>query len=458
MREKAATLALLAVILGSIGRAVWEWHWAGDLAALALILYLLLEGWSTRSGPRRVLLAALLSAVAALAFHPAPATLLVTAGTLAAAIIGLFASLGFLREAAGTSPLIQRCGKLMVHQPPGRRYAVLSLGSHLIGLVLNFGVLSLLGTMVVRGNTAEAAGGDARIVAIRSQRMFNAILRGFATITIWSPLSVSFAVVQTAVHGLAWWPLLGLQVGLAVIMQALGWAMDRAAFPRIARSEQPTDWRPLLALSALVGTVVAASVLAAELLSVRMVVGAMVVVPPSALIWLWAQHRRAIPALKHLAGQLTVSMPGFRDEVAMLGGAMFLGTVLSAFVPPEETARLIAMAHLPPAVLVVLLSWSVMLFAQLGLSQIVSVTLLGGALTNLSQLGLPPLVMASGLMGAWALSACSTPVGAAVLTIARMGGVEMSVVARQWNGRFVLVGALVLAAWLVALLAILDAL
>ncbi|MBC7951962.1 MAG: hypothetical protein H7Z12_09135 [Rhodospirillaceae bacterium] len=458
MRAVIATLALLAVILGSVGRAVWEWQWAGDFAAMALFIYLLLEGWSSRRGARRILLAAVLAAMAALAFHPAPVTLVVNAGTQAAAIIGLFAALGFLREAAETSPLIQRCGELMVRQPPGRRYAVLALGSHLIGVVLNFGVLSLLGTMVMRGNTAEAAGGDTRIVAVRSQRMLSAILRGFATITIWSPLSVSFAVVQTAVHGLAWWPLLGIQIGLNWLLLALGWAVDRATFPRVTHMHQPTDWRPLLALSVLVGAVVVTAVAVAELLSVRMVVGAMVVVPPAALVWLWAQHRRIVPALKHLGRQLTKSMPGFRDEVAMIGGAMFLGIVVTAFVPPQETARLIAMAHLPPAMLLVVLSWSVMLFAQIGLSQIITVTLLGGALTNLSDLGVPPLAMASGLMGAWALSVCSTPVGAAVLTVARLGGVEMSVVARQWNGRFVLAGALVLALWLVALLGILDAL
>lgn len=458
MRARLATLALLTVILASIGRAVWGWPWAGSVAALALFLYLLIEGWSTRKSSRRILLAAMLATMAALAFHPAPMGLLVNAGAQAAALIGLFAALGFLREAAETSPLIQRCGELMVRQPPGRRYAVLALGSHLIGLVLNFGVLALLGTMVVRGNTAEAAGGDTRIVAIRSQRMLSAILRGFASITVWSPLSVSFAVVQTAVHGLAWWPLLGLQIILTLLMLGLGWTVDRATFPQVVRVDQPTDWRPLLALTALVGAVVAASVIAAELLSVRMIVGAMVVVPPSAVIWLWAQHRRVGPALKHLGKRLTVSMPGFRDEVAMIGGAMFMGTVVVAFVPPEETARLIAMAHLPPAILVVLLSWSVMLFAQLGLSQIISVTLLGGAMTNLAQLGVPPLAMASGLMGAWALSACSTAVGAAVLTVARLGQVEMTVVARQWNGRFVLAGALMLALWLVALIGILDSL
>ena len=199
------------------------------------------------------------------------------------------------------------------------------------------------------------------------------------------------------------------------------------------------------------GGVVVASVALAEILGVRLVVGAMLVVPPAALIWLIAQHRSLPSALVHLGRRLTVSMPGFREEVTMLGGAMFLGTILVAFIPPGETARLVGLIPLPPVVVLIGAAWSVMALSQLGISQIVSVTILGGALQALAAHGLPPLAVASGLMGAWALSTCSTPVGAVVLSIARLADVPMRVVARQWNGRFVILGALVLAAWLVLL-------
>jgi len=59
------------------------------------------------------------------------------------------------------------------------------------------------------------------------------------------------------------------------------------------------------------------------------------------------------------------------------------------------------------------------------------VTILGGALADLAALGLPPLAVASGLMGAWALSICATPVGAAVLTVARVGGAGLLALGKQ---------------------------
>lgn len=461
MRAIVACLALLAVVGFSIVRAVWAWPPAGPAAAAALTLYLLLEGWSAKRGGRRIMAMGLTAAIAAIAFHPAPWPLLLNAGIQAAALIGLFTALGFLREAAETSTMIQSCGQLMVRQPPGRRYAALALGSHLIGLVLNFGALPLIGTMVVKGNTPEAAGGDARVVAIRQQRMMTAIVRGFAVMTVWSPLSVSFTVMQSTIPGLNWWPLLGIQLGLTSALLGLGWLMDRRAFPPatalIAVTAEPADWRPALPLVALVASVVVASVAVAELLDVRLVVGAMLVVPPAAVLWLVAQHRAAGPALVDLGRRLTISMPGFREEVTMLGGAMFLGAVLAAFIPAAETARLIGLIPLPAVVVLVLAAWSVMALSQLGISQIVSVSVLGGALASLSSHGLPPLAVASGLMGAWALSACSTPVGAVVLSVARLSGIPMRTVARDWNGRFVIVGALLLAAWLAALCTLVDA-
>jgi hypothetical protein len=192
----------------------------------------------------------------------------------------------------------------------------------------------------------------------------------------------------------------------------------------------------------------------AEALGVRMVIGAVLVVPPSALLWLAAQHRGRGPAAALsaagivLARRLTVTLPAFRNEVAMLGGAMFLGTVVAAFISPEATARLVAALGLPPLLLSILLAWSVMALAQIGLSQLVTVTLLAGALADLGGIGIDPLVLASGLLGSWALSSCSTPVGAAILIVARMAGVSTATVAHQWNGRYVIAGALLLAVWM----------
>lgn len=456
----SAGLAVL-VIAGVVARDVAGLDWGREAARLALLAFVVIEASAVVRGGRIMLAVCLASALATWAWQPAPVELLGRALDDGAFIVGLFAALSLLRDAAESSPLVQVCGGWMVLQPPGRRYMVLCVGSHVISLVLNFGVLPLLGTMVLKGNTLEAAGGDARIAAIRQQRMMTAVLRGYCLMTVWSPLSIAFAVTQVAVPGVSWWRLLPLQLALSVLLMGLGWLTDRYGFARVhsprADTEPAGGHRPLVALGALIGAVVSCSIAWAGTLGVRPVIGAMMVVPAAALVWLTAQHWAAGPqaalstAVRRLGHRLTVSMPSYRNEFVILGGAMFFGRLASAFLSPEVTARLIALIPLPAMMVSVLLAWGTMGLANFGVPQIVTVTLLGSAVANLTRLGIDPLVLASGLMGAWALSATTTPVGAAALTVARLSGVSSKTVAHQWNGVFVRLGALLLAVWMLGL-------
>jgi hypothetical protein len=455
----SAALAVI-VIIGVVASDVFSVSAGRNAACGALLVFVAIEARSLVRGGRIMLAVCLATAAATLLWDREALPLLGKALGDAAFIIALFASLSLLRDAAESSALIQSCGAWMVHQPPGRRYLVLNTGSHLISLVLNFGVLPLLGTMVLKGNTLEAAGGDTQVAAIRTRRMMTAILRGYCMMTVWSPLAVAFAVTQVAIPGLDWWRLLPMQFVLACLLMALGWQLDRRAFPRRASAQtenRATNVRPLVALTALIATVVAAAVIWAEILSVRPVVGAMMVVPVAALIWLTVQHWQTrglaapLTAVQRLAFRLTQSMPAFRNEFVILGGAMFFGRLVSAFLSPELTARAIGWLPLPPVVVSILLAWGMMLLARYGISQIITVTLLGGAIANLTQLGIHPLVLASGMLGAWSLSATTTPIGAAALTVARMSGVSTDTVAREWNGLFVIAGALLLAVWMLLL-------
>ncbi len=459
-RARLSTLAILVVILGVVGWAVLRWRWAGDAAGIALLAYIALEATAMSRNAWRMLSMALAAALAALALQPHAAAILHHGLTEAAFIVGLFTTLGMLRDSAQSSPLIRRCGELMVRQKPGRRYAALCLGSHLIAMILNFGVLPLLGIMVAKGNTLEAAKGDPAIKAVRNRRMMTAILRGFALMTVWSPLAVSFTVIQQAVPGLVWWRLLPLQILLSLLLMGWGWALDRMEFP--TRGNLPSgdgeesDFRPVLELAALVGSVMAASLALAEILGTRPVVGAMMAVPLAAFLWLRHQQSgpplaRATTAVRIFSSRLCVSLPGFRSEVGILGGAMFLGTVIGAFVTPDDAARFLALVPLPPVALAVLIAWGVMGAAQLGISQFVTIAVAASAIGSLTKAGIDPLVLASGLLGAWALSACTTPVGAAVMSLARVAEVPVIEVVRVWNGRFVLVGAVLLAVWMMLL-------
>ena len=149
-----------------------------------------------------------------------------------------------------------------------------------------------------------------------------------------------------------------------------------------------------------------------------------------------------------LAGDATAA-PATGDTTEPAPQAATVGEVVITARHRSEDAQK------APVAVSVLLAWGMMLLANFGVPQIVTVTLLGSAVTNLTRLGIDPLVLASGLMGAWSLSATTTPVGAAALTVARLSGVTATTVAHEWNGAFVRVGAGLVAVWMVLLSALL---
>ena len=486
MRSLAATATLL-ILTACVAWSALTGAAAGrHIAGIGLLVYLLIERRHLGPNARRMMRFVQWTLLVVLIVPPLPGVdgplssmtgqdrLAVRSAKLlqalddAGMLIGLFTALNMLRDAAQSSALLQRCGSVLVRQPPGRRFLALSLGAHLVGLVLNFGVLPLLGTMVVRGNSLAAAGGDPEIVAIRQQRMMTALMRGFALMTVWSPLSVSFAVTEAVVPGVNWARLLPLQGLLTILLLALAWGLDRRAFPprlvvpQGGRDPEPGDGAAVGKMLALVLGVVGLSVAMAHLVHVRLIEGAMVVVPVAA--WLWLAVQRALPSLSavgwgralvgavpELGRRLRVSLPEARNEVAILGGSLFLGSLLGSWIPSSALAWLVETLHLPALALAIMLSFSVIVLARLGISQLITVTLIGHALSHLTGLGLNPAVLASGLMAVWSLSICVTTVGAAVLWIARMSDVPIAKAGWGWNAAYVVIGAVVVAVWMIGL-------
>lgn len=460
-----STIALIVSAIAAILRQIAALPFAGTIAAAALLIYLAIELRALSWPPRVMLLASVILAAASLSV-PDPASLLAKAFDRATLFTTLATVLAFLREAAQTSPLVKRAGDFLIRQPPGRRYAVLTSGSHLIGLVLNFGVLNLLGTMVARSNTLDAAGGRADILAIRQRRMNLALLRGFAAGLMWSPLSVALAVVLAAVPQVRWYDVVPLGVVTSMLFMALGYAMDRVTVPKRLRGRAPpmapsTDVRSVILLAALVGGVMAVVIAVSTLFALSLIAAVMMVAPLFAIGWIVAQHAEAGAAgalrlaAERLRTRLVHLMPDSRTEVVMLGGAGFVGTVLAGLISPAAVAEMLRAASLPPILLLVLVPWAVVLGGQLGVAPIVTVAVLGAALPDPAAFGLNPVLVAVGFLAAWGLTTGSTAIAAATLIVGRLNNVSAGTVGRVWNGAYTMLGLGLLAVWLIALNALL---
>lgn len=359
-----------------------------------------------------------------------------SAGLMRAAFLAsLFTALGALREAARTSEMVLRTGRMLVQQPPGRRYVAITTGSTLFGTILNFGAVSLLGGMVQDVNTLQSARGEERTRAIREQRMLLAALRGFSVLMFWCPLTVAYAMVGATVTG-AEWPVMMLYGSIATVaVLAIGWGIDRVTMPRPKGTvaHDPFEWRRLLPLLGLIALVFGLSILVEETTQAQLIHGVILVVPLLALVWL-VVDTGPLTGARRMGAYVGETVPTQRAEVAVLGNAAFLGAVVAALLPQTALQSLMTDGMLPAALLPAIVPWIVVAAGQLGANPLITATVLAAVVGDPGRFGVDPNMLGLGLVMGWGLTVASSPAAACTMMIGRMTGRSAAAVGRSWNG------------------------
>lgn len=419
---------------GTLADQLAGWRWAGNAAGLCLLAFLLLEFPRQRRYAQCVFLA--LSAIGLLGIANAAdkLDLFLSAWRRGAVFASFFFALGILRDAAETSPLVRRCGQQLVAQPPGRRYAALTGGAHVFGIILSYGAIDLLAAMVARANVQ----GD---IALR--RMMLAIYRGFTIMNCWAPLNLMTVVVSAAIPGAPMLFLVPIAFVVAQLMLALGWLEDFLHAP-LAHGEpiRPTtteSWAIHLGIVALVLLVMLCAQATAALFTVTLAAGITLVLPPIGLAWIGLQYRRfgraRLPYL--LARRLQKfrhRILSFRGEAAILGASGFIGIALAGLLPPEGLAPILS--PLPGLLIALLVPVLLIATGQLGLNPIAVITILGAAMPAPASLGVSPTVLAFACMLSWGLAVGMTPMSASAIATARWANSDPWTVSTRWNAWF----------------------
>jgi len=377
-------------------------------------------------------------------------------------IAAFFTALSVLRDASETSPRIKRCGRFLAAQPPGSRYAALTAGGHVIGLALNFGVIVMLGAMV-------AARKRVRSAEDRLRRDLVAVLRGYASILAWSPLTLSTAVTLSLVPRLDYadFALYGLALGVA--LAALGWALERRSAPGPSETEATSGanaraWNAVLPVLVPVALVALGAAAVSQLGDTSVALGVMAATPFVAAAWIIIQHRRrpvrTALALceRRLKRYLSVRLFGARNETALLWSAAvlgFAGAALLRQVSPIEAAPAQAFIAGAPWVLPIVAASAMVLAGQLGMNPLLAASLLGGVTTDFGALGVAPVAMAVAITGGWAIAATSSPYAASTMLTGRIAGVSAIAVGLRWNGRYMAASLILVSAYAAGLALIL---
>ena len=449
-------IAGILLIVTTLFVTLVEWRGGqifGVAAGLCVLLFLILETpyvpWSRRIF---VIVGVALFMAAILTRSDWLAMTQAALGT-AAFIAAFFTALACLRNAAASSPSIETCGHFLAGQPPGRRYLALTAGGHLFGLVLNYGALSLLGTLAEVNARREP---NIEIRTHRMRRMLLAIQRGFVSTLTWSPLAFASAISTTLVPGAEWADAAAVSFVSGFIMIGLGWALDTIFKPRLsspapARVKPPGTWAvlvPMLTLLTILTLCVGAFHVATD---IRAAVVVMPVVPAIALIWIGMQNRGGNP-VRHMAERAsayTLELPRYRSEIVLLVMAGFIGTLGSQLISPLIAASGFDLTALPGWLILVSLVWLIPLTGLMGMNPILSVSLMAPLLPHADAIGVTPTAIITALTAGWALGGASSPYTATTLLVGSIANVSAWRVGLGWNGLYTILCGIALSVWVV---------
>jgi len=383
-----------------------------------------------------------------------PAALIVTGFERGVFMIAFLIFLGSIRAAADGSNIVRRCGEYLLSQKPSARYTAFWTGGTMFGAIISVGVLNLFGSMVSAANTLASAGGDERVRKVRARRSTMALMRGFTSSLLWSPMSISLAVVLKSLPGLRWAWVLAIGAGLAVLELVIGWLIDRVTNPRPATGipvfQSSESWTVFLFPTVLIAVIFFMGLGLESSYEITLATGVMTSAPVVTLVWLAAQAylRQRVSMSGHMVERLgrfaREVVPGYRMEITILSTAGFAGAVIAHFLKPEMIASVLAWSGAPAYLVPALVMGLIILGGLLGLNAIITVMILGGALPDPAAFGVSPVILATAYLAAWGLTVGSSPVAMSTLIIGNLNQRTGATVGLTWNGAYTTAAFLVL--------------
>jgi len=451
-------LAVAACLIGIAGFELAELHlhiaWAGLAAAILLVAFLVLG--QSRLGLRERYLLALAAAatLAAFAWSPAPLELIRRGLGQATFLAAFMLLLSLLRDGAITSPSVLSLGQYLTRRPPGQRYIAIHFGGHALGVVLNFGALSLLGPLIQRGVETDAKD-NPELAQWRLRRQMSALARGFSWIIAWSPTAVTQALVASVVAGSK--PLLVGAIGFmaAAGVFVIGWAADRVtgkqaraslaardALPRPDLGAQAFPWAAFTRFAIVCGALAAISLVLILFAGARIIPALMLASPIVTAVWVWFQFRPSsqgnaavVARLKEIA---SISIPAGSPEAVTLSSAGYIGIVAAGLSNAPALAEWAGISSIPAIAAYIGVVTLVPLLSNLAIPPMLTVTFLGSLYSALPDSHLEPTLLAASMALGWALNLTASPFGATALILSRITGIPGTTLSWKWNTGFTL--------------------
>jgi hypothetical protein len=352
-------------------------------------------------------------------------------------VASLLVTINLMSRAVARVPRARDLLESLHRVSPGRRYGVLSVASQLFG-----GLLGLAGVTMMMESVARRENADHR----DKLSCFSAVTRGYAALSLWSPMYSNMSIVLAMYEGEQWADVLPVALSVTALFMVLGIALDRLSGGQ--RSAQGTasgitamslvreGWPVLLAMLGFVSFMVLTSSGLGLPISAVIIVGA----PIAAWLLNARLHGRGPSAFALSARQMAIDMASFRGmsgEVMMFMASGCAGTVIGSAIPAAWTAALGTAVSGSPALACLTVSAAIVLMSGCALHPMLGAVIVGASLGP-QQLGLPVLVHLSAVLVGWSLAIIVTPFSVVSALASRWSGIPLLVISLRANALFVL--------------------
>ena len=425
---------------------------AGTIAAVLLVLFLLVGQARMGLRERYLISLAVIATVCAVLFSDTPLALIENGFTQATYLAAFMLLLALLRDGAVTSPSVLKLGRYLTHRPPGQRYIAIHAGGHALGMILNFGALSLLGPLIQRGIRVDAET-NPELAQWRERRQMSALVRGFSWIIAWSPTAVTQALVASVVSGSRPLMMAAIGFGISLGIVVIGWAEDRitgkraratlAAHDALPHPETSTElfpWQAAKRFGLVCAALAGISLVLILATGSKVVPALMLASPVVTAVWIWFQCR---PSDAHTAATIarikdiaSTSIPAGSPEAVTLSAAGYIGIVAAGLTNAPVLAELAGLQTWSPIAVYLTIMLIVPIASNLAMPPMLTVTFMGSLYSALPDSQLDPTLLATALALGWTLNLTASPFGATALILSRITGIPGTTLSWRWNGMF----------------------
>jgi hypothetical protein len=358
-------------------------------------------------------------------------------------------ALSLLKEAALTSNSVSLTGQALLQQQPVKRYALLTFASHLLGILMSIGAINLLGTMIHKSLCDNKDTVDTRINSARQRRMMLAVVRGFCSIPLWAPTSVTITLLVTTIPTLQWVDIMPYGLYLTLVLLLFGIWLDHVQAPKHLKHLAPAISNNLsdLQVSYPIAVVVTALAIVSGVLismtSLRPIAAVLVSAPIVSTAWIFTQYHRKRDTfsavrltVRRFSTDIFFKLPLQRSEIVFFAGSVLVGRLLLTVLDIEWFAQQLAHLNISAALILISSSWIIFLAALLFINPMISVTLVAGALSQLPSVETMPVTIALVMMVTWAVVIGSSPTTTSVRISAKLTGISPFHMGIKWNGLY----------------------